>query len=527
MIDFSIIHNGMVALLALLGTLLISLAIMIYDHTSSDGQHETILKNGKKTDENKIYHINSFDKVLPWERTLLLKRVALAPCLLFAFLLASLCLILLGIDIRWLRYLSLTIYAVSVLFIVTRIWSLGKWLYSQADTTTKETYRQKKKYKYLSKPLDTASLYNTWSITWANMNPSNPHLAQYLTSYLDGINSISNDGEIWHYFEIFFNSAKQGNIDVLRPDMQKIILQYALDGLVDSNNNKPQIKYGKRRMVEYLLESALLKEDASICYTFDIVEKFLKGRKNNYEIMHNFATLFFFYIDKTQIDNDRVFRVFTLFPHAEWGVGNLLLMAKNKQNVKEYAIAWLRVYISWFGSRYVRQERLHGQARLEANERIEVVSQDFIGQTYFTGIGTGILGDLLIFYSADDRACCKDENIIENSLVKFSLNSGRLFMPPDIFSTYVGHKLEENDEDQNGYMVQTVDAQLKEKDKNTIEILKYVYPLSDQAYVEMVLKVIKGYKNKTDKISDKRHFQLKLLEYDFELINEFNKEKDK
>ena len=34
MIDYNIIHSGMVALLALLGTLLVSLAVMIYDRAS-------------------------------------------------------------------------------------------------------------------------------------------------------------------------------------------------------------------------------------------------------------------------------------------------------------------------------------------------------------------------------------------------------------------------------------------------------------------------------------------------------------
>ena len=55
MIDYNIIHSGMVALLALLGALLVSLAVMLYGRASGTGfilQPEKVRDNDNKKMDN-------------------------------------------------------------------------------------------------------------------------------------------------------------------------------------------------------------------------------------------------------------------------------------------------------------------------------------------------------------------------------------------------------------------------------------------------------------------------------------------
>ena len=133
MIDYNIIHSGMVALLALLSMLLVSLAVMIYDRASGT----VFILRPEKIRDNDNKKMDNIDDVFPWEKTVLLKYVAKAPWLFLSFIVSSIALITFGIDLCCVRIFSVLIYIFASTFIGTRIWFLGNWMYAQADIAAK------------------------------------------------------------------------------------------------------------------------------------------------------------------------------------------------------------------------------------------------------------------------------------------------------------------------------------------------------------------------------------------------------
>lgn len=522
--DFSIIHSGMVGFLALLATLLISLAVMIYDRTSDNSKFK--IRPSKTKDENADDVLKAdIDDTFPWEKTVLLRHVAMAPYLFISFILASVSLITLGFEICWVRIASFAIYLLCASFICVRIWKLGEWLYSQANISVSETYRQKMKYKFLRNISSDEDLVNIWSITWNNISVANPYQIDYLKIYLKHADSISDSMNTWNFIETFLQNAKAGNINILRPDMQKLLLEYSLDALDRENKDeqKIHIKFNKRRIIDAFIELAITRDESTLGCTFDIIDDYLKKHDNRFEIMYNFATLFFSTIDKTKIDTDRIAQVFSWFPHSKYGVSNFLGNTKDKKGSKQYAQIWLFAYDSWFKRNYIVDSRKTEDEKYNNDTRIDKVTKAFLGDGYFMQIGERLFGDLLVFYGLNGWAVDEDEKTTEDSWVRIFANSQRIFMSFDMCTTGIDYRPDESNEERQKRALAVMDLQSERNDKNTITILKYLFPLSNTDHVKNVLESIKHYRKKVgNNKEDVRVSRLNRLEYDFELIKKYN-----
>lgn len=524
--DFNIIHGGMVGFLALLATLLISLAVMIYDRTSDNSKFKIAPSKSKDKDIDGSLKAD-IDDTFPWEKTVLLKHVAMAPYLFIAFILASVSLIALGFDVCWVRITSLVIYFVCVIFVCVRIWKLGEWLYAQANISTSETYRQKMKYKFLRNLSSDEDLVNIWSITWNNISVANPYQADYLKIYLKHADSISDSINTWSFIEVFLQNAETGNINILRPDIQKLLLEYSLDALDREKNEeqKVHVKFNKRRIIDTLIELAITRDESTLGYTFDVISNYLKNRDNGAEIMYNFATQFFSTIDKTKIDDDRIAQVFSWFPHSNYGVSNLLKDTKNKNISKQYAQIWLFAYDNWFKRNYIVDSSKDEKEKYNNDKRIDKLTKAFLGDTYFIQIGERLFGDLLVFYGLNGWAVDEEEKTMEDSWVRIFANSQRIFMSFDMCTAGIDYKPGESDEERQKRALTVMDLQSERNDKNTITILKYLFPLSNMEHIKNVLESIKRYRKKIgDDTEDVRISRLNRLEYDFKLIKEYNEE---
>ena len=524
--NFDIIHSGMVGFLALLGTLLISLAVMIYDRTSDNSKFKITSSKTKneRTDDTLKADI---DDTFPWEKTVLLRHVAMAPFLFASFVLASVSLITLGFEICWIRVVLFSVYFLSVAFICTRIWRLGEWLYSQASISMSETYRQKMKYKFLNNISSDEDLVNIWSITWNNISAANPYQVDYLRIYLKHADLISDSINTWNFIEVFLQNAKTGNVNILRPDIQKLLLEYSLDALDRESKTKQKvhIKFNKRRIIDTLIELAITKDESILGCTFNIIDDYLKKCDDRLEIMYNFAIQFFSTIDKTKIDTDRITQVFSWFPHSSYGVVSLLNDSKNKSMSKQYAQIWLFAYDGWFKRNYAVDPRRIKDEKYDNDKRIDSVTKAFLGDGYFMQISERLFGDLLVFYGLNGWAVDKDEKTTEDSWVRIFANSQRLFMSYDMYTTGIDYRPDESDEERQKRALAVMDLQSGRNDKNAITILRYLFPLSNADHIKNVLESIKRYRKKIGENSeDVRISRLNRLEYDFKLIKKYNNE---
>lgn len=521
MIDYNIIHSGMVALLALLGTLLVSLAVMIYDRASGT----VFILRPEKVKDNDNKKMDNIDDVFPWEKTVLLKYVAKAPWLFLSFIASSIALITFGIDLCWVRIFSVLIYIFTILFISYRIWLLGNWMYAQADITANDTYRQKTKYKFLESLSNDSDLVSIWSITWNNISPTNPYQSKYLKIFLEQVNKISGSSNIWRYIDVFVQNMNLGNIDVTGPDMIQLLVEYSISVFDKKNIDELPIKTAKRKILESLLTIQLIGDDSLLCFTFDVVEKVISKSNDRGDIMRGFAGLFFSAIDKSNINNDKISRIFSCFPHTEYGVSTLLNKNNKTTQVKDAQI-WLQAFVYWFKENNKRKYLLSSDNTdaLINDNRIDAVTKGFLGDGYFMELGEKIFGDMLLFYGVKGFAPDEGEKTIEDSLVRLFVNTQRGFMQYDavtIDSIPIGN---EPAETRLKHTLEAFDNKSKQNDINSIIILRYVFPLSNCDHVEKVLAAIKSYGEKIcNKKDDIRTFRLKRLKYDFELIKNFNK----
>ena len=522
--DFSIIHSGMIGFLALLATLLISLAVMIYDRTSDNSKFKIAPSKTKNENIGNVLKVD-IDDTFPWEKTVILRYVAIVPLLFMSFILASISLITFGFENFWVRIISFTTYLIGVLFVCVRIWKLGEWLYSQANISTSETYRQKMKYKFLRDISSDEDLVNIWGITWNNISVTNPYQVNYLKIYLEYADSILDSMNAWNFTDVFLQNVKTGNINILRPDVQKLLLDYSLDALDRGNKDgqKIYIKINKRQIIDTLIELAISKDESVLGYTFDIIDNYLQKHDDRLEIMFNFATKFFSTIDKTKIDPSRIEQVFLSFPHSKYGIVSLLNNTKDKEVSKQYAQIWLLAFKGWFKKNYAIYLRKTEDEKNDNDARIDRITKAFLGDGYFMQIGERLFGDLLVFYGLTGWAIDKDERTEEDSWVRIFANSQRNFMSFDMYTTETDYNPNESNEERQARVFAVMDLQSERNNNNTIIILRQLFPLSDIDHIENVLESIKSYRKKIGNNSeDIRISRLNRLEYDFKFIRKFN-----
>ena len=521
MIDYNIIHSGMVALLALLSMLLVSLAVMIYDRASGT----VFILRPEKIRDNDNKKMDNIDDVFPWEKTVLLKYVAKAPWLFLSFIVSSIALITFGIDLCCVRIFSVLIYIFASTFIGTRIWFLGNWMYAQADIAANDTYRQKMKYKFLESLSTDSDLISIWSITWNNISLTNPYQSKYLKIFLEQINKISGTSSIWRYIDVFVQNMNLGNINVTGPDVIQLLVEYSISVFDKKNVDDLPIKTTKRKILESLLKIQLTGDDSLLCFTFDVVEKVMNKSNDRGDIMRSFARLFFSVIDTSNIDNDKISQVFTWFPHTKYGA-SVLLDKNNKTTQVKDAQIWLQAFVYWFKENNQRKYVLSSDNTdvFINDNRIDTVTKGFLGDGYFTELGEKFFGDMLLFYGVRGLAPEEGEKTLEDSLVRIFVNTQRGFMQYDavlIDSIPIG---DEPDETRLRHTLEAFNNKSKQNDINSIIILRYVFPLSNCDHVEKVLAAIKSYGEKIrNKKDDIRTFRLERLKYDFELIKKFNK----
>ncbi len=521
MIDYNIIHSGMVALLALLGMLLVSLAVMIYDRASGT----VFILRPEKVRDNDNKKMDNIDDVFPWEKTVLLKYVAKAPWLFLSFTISSVALIIFGIDLCCVRIFSVLIYIIASAFISTRIWLLGKWMYAQADITANYTYRQKMKHKFLESLSTDSDLISIWSITWNNISLANPHQSKYLKIFLEQINKISATSNIWRYIDVFVQNMNLGNIDVARPDMVQLLVEYSINVFDKNDVDELPIKTTKRKILESLLKIQLTGDDSLLCFTFDAVEKIISKNDDCGDIMRGFARLFFSAIDKSKIDNDKISRVFTWFPYTKYGASVFLDKNSKTTQVKDAQI-WLQAFVYWFKENNQRRYLLNSDnADVFINDnRIDAVAKSFLGGGYFMELGEKLFGDMLLFYGVKGWVPEEGEKTHEDSLVRIFVNTQRSFMQYDTVTIDSIPIRDEPAETRLKHTLEAFDNKSKQNDINSIIILRNVFPLSNCDHVEKVLTAIKSYGEKIcNKKDNVRSFRLERLKYDFELIKKFNK----
>lgn len=521
MIDYNIIHSGMVALLALLGMLLVSLAVMIYDRASGT----VFILRPEKLRDNDNKKMDNIDDVFPWEKTVLLKYVAKAPWLFLSFIISSIALITFGIDLCCVRIFSVLIYIFAILFISYRIWLLGNWMYAQADITANDTYRQKMKYRFLESLSNDTDLVSIWSITWNNISPTNPYQSKYLRIFLEQINKISGTSSIWRYIDVFVQNMNLGNINVTDPDIIQLLVEHSISVFGKNNFDELPIKATKRNILESLLKIQLTGDDSLLCFTFDAVEKVISKSNDHGDIMRGFAGLFFSAIDKSNIDNDKISRVFTWFPYTKYGV-SVFLNKNNKTTQVKDAQIWLQAFVYWFKENNQRKYLLSSDNTdvLINDNRIDAMTKGFLGDGYFMELGEKIFGDMLLFYGVKGWAIEEGEKTIEDSLVRLFVNTQRGFMQYDAVTIDSIPIRDEPAETRLKHTLKAFNNKSKQNDINSIIILRNVFPLSNCGHVEKVLAAIKSYGEKNcNKKDDIRCFRLERLKYDFELIKNFNK----